>query len=246
MARCKKDVSEKYNAPFPSNLRTLMKIKSVNQEMLSAVTGKTRQTVSQYVNGISEPSYSTLVKIAEYFDVSTDYLLGKSKTMTPDISIQEMVQQTGLSEENIIRLIAWNNLESTFEQYDETSPKHISMICDTVENFSIIMKPTDFRDTVLEFSNCLISSYLNSPATITRSYRNFMASLFTWYKALRSNSEHDIYCKADEIDAKINEFGLITLTAEESAEHSLSRITSMLGDEIKRVSQNIIFSEIDD
>lgn len=50
------------------------------------VTGKTRQTVSQYCNGVSEPGYSTLVKIADHFDVSIDYLLGRQ-----DLSSQQMV-----------------------------------------------------------------------------------------------------------------------------------------------------------
>ena len=33
-------------------------------------------TLSQYETGSREPDYNTLVKIAEYFNVSTDYLLG--------------------------------------------------------------------------------------------------------------------------------------------------------------------------
>lgn len=78
MARNKASVEEKYNAPFPTALRTLMEEKGVTQESIAKMTGKTRQTVSQYVNGISEPGYDVLVKIADYFDVSIDYLLGRT------------------------------------------------------------------------------------------------------------------------------------------------------------------------
>ena len=66
--------TEKYNTPFPTTLRKLMEERGETQDALASVTSKTRQTVSQYVNGISEPSYITLVKIADYFNVSTDYL----------------------------------------------------------------------------------------------------------------------------------------------------------------------------
>lgn len=79
MARNKTDVGAKFNAPFPTRLRALMDEKEETQESVAQVADKTRQTISQYVNGISEPSYDTLVKIADYFDVSTDYLLGRTE-----------------------------------------------------------------------------------------------------------------------------------------------------------------------
>ncbi len=79
MARNKTSVEEKYNAPFPTALRALMDERGETQENIAKAAEKTRQTVSQYVNGISEPSYETLVKIADYFNVSADYLLGRTE-----------------------------------------------------------------------------------------------------------------------------------------------------------------------
>ena len=78
MARNKTPIAEKYNAPFPTALRKLMEERGETQENIAKAIEKTRQTVSQYVNGISEPGYDTLVKIADYFDVSSDYLLGRT------------------------------------------------------------------------------------------------------------------------------------------------------------------------
>lgn len=74
------------------------------QDTLAKETGRTRQTVSQYVNGISESGYDILVKIADYFGVSTDYLLGRSTIKTVDTSAQAAIEYTGLSEENVIIL----------------------------------------------------------------------------------------------------------------------------------------------
>lgn len=101
MARQKKEISDAYVSPFPVALRTLMREKSVTQEKIAEVTEKTRQTVSQYVNGISEPGYETLIKIADYFDVSIDYLLGRSKDKRRSPSIYDSI---GLSEESITLL----------------------------------------------------------------------------------------------------------------------------------------------
>jgi transcriptional regulator with XRE-family HTH domain len=98
MARIKKEIADAYNMPFPVALRTLMGEKSTTQENIAKVTGKTRQTVSQYVNGISEPSYETLIKIADFFNVSVDYLLGRTKDRRRDPTIYDKI---GLSEESI-------------------------------------------------------------------------------------------------------------------------------------------------
>lgn len=73
---CNKYPEDKRNTPFASALRELMDKRGVTQGDLAKVTGKTRQTISQYVNGISEPGYDTLVVIADYFNISSDYLLG--------------------------------------------------------------------------------------------------------------------------------------------------------------------------
>ena len=102
MARGKKDIADMHKSPFPVALRALMSEKPVTtQEKLAEITGKTRQTVSQYVNGISEPGYDTLVKIADYFDVSVDYLLGRTKDRRRHENIYDGI---GLTEEGTTAL----------------------------------------------------------------------------------------------------------------------------------------------
>lgn len=41
----------------------------------------TKQTVSNWENNNIQPSIDMLVKIADYFNISTDYLLGRETTM---------------------------------------------------------------------------------------------------------------------------------------------------------------------
>ena len=100
MARSKKN-KDGYNDPFPKRLRELMNRPGTTQDQLAEIIGKTRQTVSQYTNGISEPGYDTLVKIAKHFSVSTDYLLGLVPEATSDMTAREVIEYTGLSEENV-------------------------------------------------------------------------------------------------------------------------------------------------
>ncbi len=86
---------EKEKSPFATRLRLLMNEQPITtQTQLAEITGKTRQTISQYVNGVSEPGYDTLVKIADHFEVSLDYLLGR--TADPDMQTSA-VDELGLS-----------------------------------------------------------------------------------------------------------------------------------------------------
>ena len=55
-------------------IRELRKEKGISQEELSAVLGVTAQAVSKWENDIGLPDISLLVPIADYFDVSLDYL----------------------------------------------------------------------------------------------------------------------------------------------------------------------------
>lgn len=59
------------------------------QQEIADFLGITRPTYSRYENGEREPDYETLKKIADYFDVTTDYLLGRTEQKEKDSSSEE-------------------------------------------------------------------------------------------------------------------------------------------------------------
>lgn len=77
-----------YNSAFPRTLRTLMenRVPSVTQSELGKAIGKTRQAVGYYSDGSSSPDWETLVKIADFFNVSVDYLLGRTRIISPEMT----------------------------------------------------------------------------------------------------------------------------------------------------------------
>lgn len=108
------DVTKKENSPFAVTLRNLMDEEPVTtQAKLAEITGKSRQTVSQYIHGISEPGYDTLGKIADYFHVSVDYLLARSDIRTTDHDIQAVCNFTGLSEVSLNSILRETENEET-------------------------------------------------------------------------------------------------------------------------------------
>jgi len=121
MARRNKSDSEKYFSPFASNTRKLMDERGITQDELAKKVGKTRQTVSQYVNGISEPGYDTLIKIAKFFDVTTDYLLGLTTVSQDNYDIRKVNEYTGLSPKAIFELGAMKALNDSNAEIDVLS-----------------------------------------------------------------------------------------------------------------------------
>ena len=62
---------------FAERLRKKKKNKNINQQKLSNYLGYGYTAVANYESGRNEPAIDTLSKIAEYFDVTVDYLIGK-------------------------------------------------------------------------------------------------------------------------------------------------------------------------
>lgn len=128
---------EKAKSPFATTLWLLMNEQPVTtQAQLAEITGKTRQTISQYVNGVSEPGYDTLVKIADHFKVSLDYLLGRSKARTLDNSIQAACNITGLTEGSIYTLRRYMNVDDGYlSLYEKYGGRYAGYAIDMVNEF---------------------------------------------------------------------------------------------------------------
>ncbi len=73
---------------FSDILRLLIEERGLTQKQLAKDLHIAVSTLGGYVQGTSEPDFDTLRRIAEYFEVSSDYLLdfrtGKTKSHAED------------------------------------------------------------------------------------------------------------------------------------------------------------------
>lgn len=60
-------------------LKQLRTSKKLLQKDVAALLGIDRTTYAKYESGVSEPNHETLLKLAEIFGVSTDYILGRDE-----------------------------------------------------------------------------------------------------------------------------------------------------------------------
>ncbi len=78
---------------FGNIIRGLRKQKGITQKELAQSLQLSESTIGMYERNERQPDYNTLIRIADYFNVSTDFLLGR------DFNIKE--------HENNIELDQW-------------------------------------------------------------------------------------------------------------------------------------------
>lgn len=89
-----------------NRLKFLRNEKGENLEKIAKYLDVSIQTISNYENGKREMTPDTIIKLAEYFGVSTDYLLGKSDIRNPGKQIDDVLNEAmiGMSKEDYEKL----------------------------------------------------------------------------------------------------------------------------------------------
>lgn len=108
---------ERYEAHFAKTLRKLMEENGTKQKQLAEFVGIRPQSLALYCSGETTPNGEKLLKIAEYYGVTVDYLL--TGTVIENIPVYEML---GLSERSV------QNMKLIKDGYFEDAPNMLSML----------------------------------------------------------------------------------------------------------------------
>lgn len=65
-------------ATFVERLKHIRKSQSTTQKQVALAIGTTEQNYQRYERGVQQPTLPVLLALADYFDVSLDYLCGRS------------------------------------------------------------------------------------------------------------------------------------------------------------------------
>ena len=63
---------------FAEHLKGLRRDKHITQRQLAESIGVTKRGVRRYESGNIKPNYEALIALADFFNVSLDYLVGRS------------------------------------------------------------------------------------------------------------------------------------------------------------------------
>lgn len=97
MPRTKQPTCTGFVRTLKSLLADVKTARNCTITQIASEIGITRQSLNQYVSGKSEPNYVTLIEIANYFGVTTDYLLGRTEETNIDLELNAISEYTGLS-----------------------------------------------------------------------------------------------------------------------------------------------------
>ena len=100
------------SSPFAERLKLLFFNSGETQEQAANRFNVTRQGFGNWLNGRTQPDYDALCKLAEYYNVSTDYLLGRTDVKTPDTELKTVCEVTDLSESAVKKIIKLNEKEN--------------------------------------------------------------------------------------------------------------------------------------
>lgn len=67
---------------FGERLKQLRAVKNLTQKQLAIETETSERGIQNYETGIRKPAFDVLIALADYFDVSLDYLVGRSDDPT--------------------------------------------------------------------------------------------------------------------------------------------------------------------
>ena len=98
------------------NLKAARKKSGKTQKEVAEGIGIGQGTYKNYETGAREPNGETLVAIANYFDVSTDYLLGRQEATDSKKPLDEFAQRECLK--NPEKVFLQKYLELTDDQRD--------------------------------------------------------------------------------------------------------------------------------
>jgi len=130
-----------YYKPFPKRLRELLDRKGETQGKLADYLGVKRQTIGYWKDGVTSPDVNGIIGMADYYNVSTDFLLGRSEVETLDIDIQAIHEKTGLSEKAINNIL--NALPiPTSSDGDEAIGAHmdaLNMLLEDIQFYQLLL-----------------------------------------------------------------------------------------------------------
>lgn len=182
-------------------LAQLRKQYKKTQQDVAAYLGITRPAYTNYESGTREPDNETLQKLADYFDVNTDYLLGRSNDPSPlhklsgttvgtnqtgfALRLQELRKQNNLKQKDIAEKLGITESAYGFYEQGRREPSF-----DTLSQLAEIFKVT---------VDYLVNGTLNMPTT-TREALESGVPLYT-----QKDSEGYTFSKQMTKDELLNE-----------------------------------------
>lgn len=152
--------------PFTGVFRELVGT-ATHQEIADKI-GTSRQNVGKWLSGTTSPDITALGKIADAYNVSTDYLLGRTNVKSTNTEIKDICEYVNLSEDTVNALHKFNPVEEYYSpDVDKNSSSDIgfkflnNLIKNIIDSHIIGYFVQYIHDDIYiyEFEKCVAQKY---------------------------------------------------------------------------------------
>lgn len=159
-----------------NRIKQLRNEKNIKQDVLANLLNLEVAGVSKLETGRVPLKDEYIIKLSEYFNVSTDYLLGKSNIRNSENNQELKIPVLGvvkagynwLADENVIGYVSVNDKTLKGDGFFAVQVKGISMVPEIYEgDIAIVKKQNDFEN-----GDYVVALINGEEATIKKAYKN--------------------------------------------------------------------------
>ncbi len=159
-----------------NRIKQLRNEKNIKQDVLANLLNLEVAGVSKLETGRVPLKDEYIIKLSEYFNVSTDYLLGKSNIRNSENNQELKIPVLGvvkagynwLADENVIGYVSVNDKTLKGDGFFAVQVKGISMVPEIYEgDIAIVKKQNDFEN-----GDYVVALINGDEATIKKAYKN--------------------------------------------------------------------------
>lgn len=124
---------------FPRTLSLLRQEKKISQRVAAAELGVSQALLSHYENGVREPGLSFVVRAADFYGVSADFLLGRTLARDGGAILAEDLTDSSADKDNVLRgsaaamlrkKLLVNSVSLLYEQMGKESAQLVKALSD--------------------------------------------------------------------------------------------------------------------
>ena len=165
------------NVAMGKKIKELRKEKELNQTDFGKLFHLSQNDVTNIENGKKTVSYEVLIDIANYFNVSTDYLIKENGIRTDNPTLQYICDYTGLNECALKKLRELSIADSDYDEFDKDYIIQVKQNQKAIANE--LLSSDVFSNLVIYIHQLLI---VNNDAL---SYLSLFFSDFDYFKQLQ-------------------------------------------------------------
>ena len=117
------------NKKIGSRLEALRKEKKEKQTDVAKLLGVQRQVISYYETGARLPNIEDLSILADHYNTTVDYLIGRTETKTVEEDLKMICDYTGL-DEHVLKIMHNHSNNKQYMRFVETNILSTAIILD--------------------------------------------------------------------------------------------------------------------